>query len=142
MLDPTLRTMGLIGRLQKKTNFDLGGILSRPYSSFQIHQLEADYERAREEGDDQALRNLREELARRRQTPRVTNLRGLIEGYASSNYIEDRPTSSTEQGVCNASAPPAGNEHRDRSDRFRSNQSAPRSTSRARRWPAPAEASV
>jgi len=95
--------------------------------------LEAEYERAREEGDDQALRNLREELARRRQTPRVTNLRGLIEGDAGSNHTEDRPTSSTEQGVRNASAPPVGNEHRDRSDRSRPNQSTPRSTSRARR---------
>jgi hypothetical protein len=55
-----------------------GDAVNRTYFSFQIDQLEAEFERAREEGDGEALRHLREELARRKTTPRITTLRQLL----------------------------------------------------------------
>ena len=52
--------------------------MTRPYVSFQIDRLETEFERAREEGDTEAFRNLTEELSKRRQTARVTRIRELL----------------------------------------------------------------
>ena len=48
--------------------------MSRPYSSYQIDGLEAEFQRASDEEDDDALKHLRDELARRKLTPRVSRL--------------------------------------------------------------------
>ena len=56
-----------------------GAKVTRQYISFQIDRLEGEFERAREEGDTKAFRNLTEELSRRKQTARVTRLRELLE---------------------------------------------------------------
>jgi hypothetical protein len=57
--------------------------VSRPYGSFQIDRLEAEFERASDEDDGDALRHLKDELARRKQTPRVSRLLQQLSDTAS-----------------------------------------------------------
>lgn len=57
-----------------------GGTVSRPYGSFQIDRLEAEFERASDEEDGDALKHLKDELARRKQTPRVARLLRQLSG--------------------------------------------------------------
>src|SRR5688500_7185867 len=81
--------------------------MSRPYVSFQIDQLEAEFERAREIGDAGALGNLRAELTQfgRRQTPRVTRLTTLVEEGLNGVSVDGRGSASS-----NHHAQPVGEE--------------------------------
>jgi hypothetical protein len=70
--------------------------MARPYVSFQIDRLEAEFERAREESDKQAIEDLKEELAIRRPSPRVTRLRQLLlsDGASSRGTTLSAPSTA------------------------------------------------
>src|SRR5688500_2499174 len=89
--------------------------MTRPYINFQIDGLEAEFERAREEGDANAVRKLQEELAGRRQSVRVIRLAQMVADElspAQAGRSNDPGTASAERRVTTierASLASAGN---------------------------------
>ena len=86
-----------------------GGIVSRPYSSFQIDQLEAEFERARREVDRDAFRHLENELAHRQPTPRVNDLLRRLAGELGSRNGHSGTRSGPSGGRPGTSQPPRRN---------------------------------
>lgn len=105
--------------------------MTRPYISFQIDRLEAEFERAREESDRDALRHLREELPKRKVTPRTTRLRQLLgEDLASQVGNEEeageKPDGNASSGRTTSTGQVSGNGCTDRSEYTRTERSAER----------------
>jgi hypothetical protein len=69
--------------------------MSRPYLSWSIVQLAAEFDRAQDDGDKQALERLAHELGFRT-TPRARNLRQAVaEFFGDSKQPNDQPTKGT-----------------------------------------------
>ena len=99
--------------------------MPRPHISLQIDKLEAEFERAREEGDAKALKLLQAELTQRRQTTRVIRLTTLI---AEAHRVEpehDRlapiapaaPTTGPHDAAAGGTARPGAGTNRQRPPR-------------------------